>query len=176
VILGRVQHLSGGGPDVIGVASVIGGEFDPETVESVGGFDVETVDRAVDESLRSGMCEPAPNGAIRFSHALIRDAVYEEMPRRRRIDLHRAIAATLAASFDPARESSIYAEAIAHHFQVGGLIPDAIAYWERAAEIALVRSSHGEQISASRAGDSANPETQSASNSRRHRARPTRDR
>ena len=146
VILGRLRHLTPDCRKAVDIASVIGQEFAPETVESVGDFDVETVDRTVDEALRSGVFAPTPDGDVRFAHALIRDAIYDELPRRRRVDLHRAIAQALVASFDRQHESGSHPEAIAHHFQEAGLISEAIDYWEQAADIALHRSAHGEQI------------------------------
>ena len=45
VILGRLRHLSADCRSAVDIASVIGREFVPETVELVGAIDVDTVDR-----------------------------------------------------------------------------------------------------------------------------------
>jgi tetratricopeptide (TPR) repeat protein len=146
VILGRLRVLSADCRNAVEIASVIGREFDPETVELVGAFDADTVDGTVDEALRIGVFAPVPDGIVRFAHALIRDAIYDEMPRRRRIALHRTIAQVLSASRDFQHESSSHPETIAYHFQEAGLVSEAIDYWEQAANVALHRSAHGEQI------------------------------
>lgn len=146
VILGRLQDLSPDCRRAVDIASVIGLEFPPEVMESVGNFDVDAVDRSVDEALKSGVFAPAPDGGLRFSHALIKDAIYETLPRRSRRDLHRAIAEAMSVSFDSNHESAGHPEAIAFHFQEAGLLGEAIDYWEKAANVALLRSAHSEQI------------------------------
>jgi class 3 adenylate cyclase/predicted ATPase len=83
----------------------------------------------------------APNANYRFKHALIQDAAYDSLLKSRRQTLHRRAAEVLLAS--PAPE----AEALAHHFTLGGQTELAIEWWGKAGDQALRRSAFAEAIS-----------------------------
>src|SRR4051795_2418001 len=75
--------------------------------------------------------------AFRFNHALIRDAVYEAMPRRGRADLHERYAQMLALQAGPP-------EVVAHHLEQAYLerstlaeSPDAVRSLASKAGLAL---------------------------------------
>jgi tetratricopeptide (TPR) repeat protein len=50
-----------------------------------------------DELLRRGIVIETDSGVMAFSHALVRDAFYSELPWTRRVSLHRAVAERLEA-------------------------------------------------------------------------------
>jgi predicted ATPase len=83
----------------------------------------------------------APHANYRFKHALIQDAAYDSLLKSRRQTLHRRAAEVLLAS--PAPE----AEALAHHFTLGGQSELAIEWWGKAGDQALRRSAFAEAIS-----------------------------
>src|SRR5277367_5372629 len=111
----------------------------------------------------------APHANYRFKHALIQDAAYDGLLKSRRQTLHRRAAEVLLAS--PAPE----AEALAHHFTLGGETELAIEWWGKAGDQALRRSAFAEAIShlgkaielSDKAGGAAWPRDAAASASQR---------
>ena len=79
----RVRYLSALANRVLTVAAVVGREFDfPLLRAALSDVDEEALLRAVDEGLKTLVIEPLPSrGAewYQFTHALIRDAVYESI-------------------------------------------------------------------------------------------------
>jgi DNA-binding CsgD family transcriptional regulator len=112
VIDGRVGRLDEEAQHLLAIAAVIGQEVPLTVWTAVGETDEDTVVGAVEQAARAGLLAETPDGAgIRFSHALIREAIYEgEMATRRR-RLHRAVAEVLAAQPRPDPD------AVAYHFQ-----------------------------------------------------------
>src|SRR5262249_56105722 len=76
---------------------------------------------------------PGTPGRHRFSHALVRETIYEELPPARRVALHRALAQLLEARY--ADNPDISLSELAHHFHeaaAGGDDPKAVDYAARA--------------------------------------------
>ncbi|MEO5698583.1 MAG: hypothetical protein ABIQ60_15785, partial [Burkholderiaceae bacterium] len=69
------------------------------------------LDEARKASLIKGLPEPA---TYQFTHALIRDALYDEMPAARRMRLHQRIAVTLERLHGD--DSTPWLSALAHHY------------------------------------------------------------
>jgi tetratricopeptide (TPR) repeat protein len=84
-----------------------------------------------------------PQATYRFKHALIQDAAYDSLLRRRRQALHRRAAEILRD--DPERAAAA-PEIIAHHFTEAGLDDLAIEWWGKAGDQALRRSAFQEAI------------------------------
>jgi len=80
----------------------------------------------------------------RFKHALLQEAAYASMLRRRRQVMHQHVAEVLEAHFPEAIE--IQPEVLAHHYTEAGLPEQAIPYWQHAAQRALQRSAYRETI------------------------------
>jgi class 3 adenylate cyclase/predicted ATPase len=80
-----------------------------------------------------------PEASYRFKHALIQDAAYDSLLRRRREALHRrAAAALITARSEP--------EAIARHLTAAGAKRLAIEWWGHAGQDALRRSAFQEAM------------------------------
>jgi len=78
------------------VAAVVGREFDLGVLRDVSGLEDETVLDAVEAALLSGLVfEETTVGRFRFTHALVREAVYEQVSRVRRARLHARVAEAL---------------------------------------------------------------------------------
>ena len=93
---------------------------------------------ALEEAADSGFVARVDAGAYRFTHAVIRETLYEDLTRERRASLHARIGAALE-EHAPHRQG-ILAAALAHHFFHG--LPEADAgralhYARRAGEQAL---------------------------------------
>lgn len=85
-----------------------------------------------------------PNATYVFKHALVQDAAYATMVRRRRQQLHSRIAFALVESFPSLAEGQ--PEVLAYHFTQAGLVAQAIEYLEQAARRAMDNSANVEAI------------------------------
>ncbi|MEU3642249.1 AAA family ATPase [Lentzea sp. NPDC034063] len=93
LVLSRLDRLSARARDVLGVASVLGERIEPALLAAVTGDEPSAV---LDEAVAAGVLQ-VHDGALAFAHALIRDAVYEDLAPSVRADLHRRSALALVA-------------------------------------------------------------------------------
>ena len=116
VIAQRLGLVSEGCRSTLGFASVIGREFDVTALERLADEPEAELLAALDEATEARLVGDSPGtpGRLRFSHALIRDTLYDELPSARRALLHRRLGETLeelhAHDLDP------YLAELAHHF------------------------------------------------------------
>src|SRR6266704_971466 len=104
---------------VLATASALGPEADPALVAAALDMPPEPVAALFDGAVEAGLLRagPGPGGRYRFGHALIREALYSELPPRARADTHRRIAAELEKQ--PWRSRAGHAE-LAYHFLRAG--------------------------------------------------------
>ena len=76
-------------------AAVAGRAFDLLVVERASGADAEVVDAAMESALVLGLVEAEDVGRYRFTHALVRDALYAMVPPPTRARAHAAVATAL---------------------------------------------------------------------------------
>ena len=123
------------------VASVLGRQFEPETLERLAG---DTAVEGIDIAIAGRLVTAAPGapGVLVFSHALVRDAIYEAIPSRRRRELHRLAGEALERrhSADLGRHLA----QLAHHFYEAGEDERARRYAAQAAELAASRLAYEE--------------------------------
>jgi DNA-binding CsgD family transcriptional regulator len=124
----RLARLGDESAALLAIAAVVGQEVPLAVWEAVAGMDEETLLAAAERAEAAHLVTASTRGdAIRFTHALIRDVLYEHVPALRRGRLHRQVAEALAASPSPDPD------AVASHFQRAG--DDRAAAWlVRAAE------------------------------------------
>ncbi len=105
----RLERQSASCRETLTFASVIGREFDPAVVEAVSGAREDGVYGALEEAASARLLAGLPNapGRLRFSHILVRDALYESIPAPRRVRLHRAIGAALEMLYSGNPESHL---------------------------------------------------------------------
>jgi class 3 adenylate cyclase/tetratricopeptide (TPR) repeat protein len=140
VIGRRIQHLSSECKRVLTVASVVGREFGLDALEYATEISGDDLLDILDEAIAARVVSEAPGsrGRLRFSHALIRDALYDELTTPRRIRHHRRVAEALERLHRD--EPGPHLAELAHHFfeaAPGGDVGNAIDYARRAAEHAL---------------------------------------
>ncbi len=119
IILDRLADLDRLTLDVLRVAAVIGRDWDHRLLDAA--IDDEVSASQARDALREAsgrfLVEPAPDGQhYRFRHALLREAVYDELLPGDRGSLHRRVADALAAHPDLAAAGAAAAAAErAHH-------------------------------------------------------------
>lgn len=86
----RVDRLSRECARVLSVASVLGRDFAVQQLTQLSGLELEDLDEILDEAVRAGLVgeDPLAPGAYRFSHAVVRDTLYDELPASHRARLH----------------------------------------------------------------------------------------
>ncbi len=133
-IIGR--RLDGLSPEcnrILTLASVIGREFELAVLEGLGGLGRDELLAVLEEALAARLVVEVPRTAGRyaFSHGLIRDTLYEELPTARRMPLHRQIGELLEGR--EAAEARL-AELAYHFFEAahGGDVGKAVDYSMRA--------------------------------------------
>jgi DNA-binding SARP family transcriptional activator len=137
----RLERRSDCCREVLEVASAFGREFEPLPLGRVCGLDETALLSAIDEATQARFVGPVPGGGswLRFSHVLMRDALYEGLSSARRMTLHREIAAVL-------EERNAASSEIAHHYLLGGdsVTARAVAYATRAGDDAAAQHAHEE--------------------------------
>lgn len=136
----RLQRLPREATQVLAVAAIIGRDFTYELVQSVTGLAPDDVIGSLDAATAAGIVEDAadPPGCYRFTHALVRQTLYEGMTPMRRAALHRAVAEALRSS-SPATPGPDRIAELAHHFLKGapvGTHDAAVDYAIQAAQAA----------------------------------------
>ena len=119
--------LAGNARGLLEVAAVAARALDSVELAQIG---LEESEEAATEALQTGLLVGA-GGAIGFRHALLRDAVYEEIAEPRRRGLHQRWAQALLAS---ERADAIPRPAeVARHLRLAGADADAVPQLVRAA-------------------------------------------
>jgi DNA-binding CsgD family transcriptional regulator len=97
--VGRLSHDAG---RVLGLASVFTRPFSFDALQALAERPEETLLDAVDESLAAGLLRVAraEDESYEFAHALVREALLEELNPSRRARLHRRVAQVLEALDD----------------------------------------------------------------------------
>ena len=115
-VSGRLTRLSVPARQTLAVASIVGREFDLDLLERVGTVDADELLDAIDECVRARLVREvggAP-GRCAFTHALVRQTLYEELTTVRRARLHRRVGEALEEI--NAADLSAVLPALAHHF------------------------------------------------------------
>jgi tetratricopeptide (TPR) repeat protein len=130
----RLSHLSAGCLRLLTLASVIGYEFNVETVEGLAGTPEDVVLDGLDEAVAATIIyETAAPGRFSFVHPLIRETLYTGQTAARRQHLHHRIAGVLEGRCSSAKQLG----ELAYHFSQGaarGGARRAVDYGVRAGE------------------------------------------
>jgi DNA-binding CsgD family transcriptional regulator len=144
VVARRVGRLSQGTRAVLGAACAFEGPFELNVVATVVSIDENLALDAVDEALSADMLAPAGDAdSYRFTHALIRQALYQDLSPSRQVRLHRRVAEALETVHGK-RPTPVQAAEIASQYHRSAGLPGA----ERGVEPALVAATHAESTGA----------------------------
>jgi tetratricopeptide (TPR) repeat protein len=134
-IRGRLDGLSPESNTILVVAAAIGNEFELNLCQSAADVSTAEAQRLLDEASSAGLVTALSLGRYRFAHALIREAVYEELDTNGRVRIHGKIASRLEdiyrGDIDP------HLAELAYHFREAGVTEKAIEYLIRAGQAAV---------------------------------------
>jgi tetratricopeptide (TPR) repeat protein len=135
--LGRLDARVGA---VVELAAVAGPTFELEVLAGAGADDGTAVASALDQAVAGGFVEelPTPTGAFRFTHELVRRAVYDRLGGLRRAELHLRVGEALERAH--AADLSRIVPELASHFTLAAAVAGparGIDYNLRAAEAAV---------------------------------------
>jgi hypothetical protein len=149
VIGRRLNGLSPACGDALGVAPVIGREFAVPLLEHAAATGPLLEVLAEAEPARLIVPEGSVAGRYRFSHALVRETLYDELPAAVRVALHRRVGQALAALY--AADPEPHLAELAHHAiqaAPGGDALQAASYARRAGDRALTLLAYEEAAAA----------------------------
>ena len=147
LIQSKLDDLAAEARQFVQAASALGRVFDMATVKRLTGFDDQQAQHALKVLIERNLAErhdtEMGHQAYRFSHALIRDAVYSSMNRKPRERLHSMIASDLV---EGEKSGPIADEIVAHHLFNAGQLSDAGARFLNAAEKSVAAGYAGEAL------------------------------
>jgi tetratricopeptide (TPR) repeat protein len=130
----RLAILSTDAQVLLVVAAVIGQEFESGLLERVSNLAAEGLLDLLAEAAAAGITVSLDGSRYRFTHPLIREALYSESTAAERIALHRQIGDALEEIY--ASDLSPHLAQLAHHYRQSRDIDKAIDYSIRAGDAA----------------------------------------
>jgi len=135
----RLIRLSARCNDLLSIAAVYGRQFTAREIAAAADEDVQEVLTGLEPAIQAGIVQSNAEvaGSYQFTHALIRETIYEELPTSDRLRMHGragdALVSVHSAQLEPALTR------IAHHYHAAALgNPDkAIVFALRAADSAV---------------------------------------
>jgi DNA-binding CsgD family transcriptional regulator/tetratricopeptide (TPR) repeat protein len=115
VVSQRLSRLAPRTTELLELAAVAGPEFDLEPIREAAGLAEPELVLALEEAIGSGMIEELPSQRIacRFTHELVRRALYDRLSRLRRAELHLRVGEALEGSGSASGRSLVE---LARHF------------------------------------------------------------
>ena len=121
LLLSRIDQLPIGARRVLQQAAVLGVEFEDallRTVATDGELSETMLDRLVEADLIQQLSYGRRGSRYRFTHALVREAIYQNVLHSRRTELHELVGRALEAAAGPGPERLIDLEALGHHWSL----------------------------------------------------------
>jgi len=143
VLRKRLEQATGPAREVASLASAVGTNFTLDLLTEASDLDADAVVEAVDELWRRRIMREFGDG-YDFSHDLLRETAYAAISPPKRWLLHRRIAQGLELLH--AEDIGSVAAQLAEQYARGGRPERALAYYQRAAEVAASRFAHAEAI------------------------------
>ena len=133
----RLERLSERGRSLIGVAAVVGREFEFDLLQRAAGLDAEEAASGIEELVRRRLVRAVADG-LELVHDRVREVVYSGLLPARCKLLHRRVAEALELlhgdDLDP------HLAAIGQHYRAGEAWANAVTFLRRAGAQALGRS------------------------------------
>jgi class 3 adenylate cyclase/tetratricopeptide (TPR) repeat protein len=133
--------------EIAQIGAAIGREFSYELIAAVSAHARPELDQALAQLTASGLAfqqGTPPDAVYTFKHALVQDAAYDSLLRRRRQELHGRIAKVIEERFPNIEATE--PELLAHHCTEAKQPEKAIPLWRKAGSLALGRLALAEAI------------------------------
>ena len=133
--------------EIAQIGAAIGREFSYELIAAVTAHPKPELDQAFAHLVELGLAfqqGTRPDAAYTFKHALVQDAAYDSLPKRRRQVLHGKIASVIEQRFPNIEATE--PELLAHHYTAAKQPLKAIPLWQKAGSMALTRMALTEAI------------------------------
>jgi len=143
VLRSRLGQATPAARQVAELASAVGTDFTLDLLTEASDLEADVVVRAVDELWRRRIMQEFRDG-YDFSHDLLRETAYAEVSPPKRWLLHRRIAQGLELLH--ADETDMVSARLAEQYARGGRADRALAYYQRAADVAAGMFAHSEAI------------------------------
>jgi DNA-binding SARP family transcriptional activator len=146
VIRRRIGRLPDELQTVLGVAAVIGRQFDLDVLADACGLDADRTHEALDAALATRIVVETNPGRYEFTHALVSEALYLDLAPTRRARLHGRVAAAIEATWRADPEAHYHE--LAYHYSngPGSVSGQAVKYANLAAEQASMRFAYDEAV------------------------------
>lgn len=141
VIAHRVAGLGAKAARILSLASVIGVEFDLETLGSVADIEQDDVLEATEHAVRLALVRSGGGQEMRFAHALVQKTLYQALLPARRRQLHGKVAHVLETGTERTSPS-----VVARHYLAAGEQEPALRWAERAGYEAAARVAPDEAV------------------------------
>jgi class 3 adenylate cyclase/predicted ATPase len=145
-LIARLDRLSEA-KEVAQLGATLGREFSYELISAVSSLAEDTLENYLSKVVLAGLLFQRglpPEASFQFKHALVRDAAYESLLKKKRKQYHRLIAGVLLDEFPQVAETQ--PELVAQHYTAAEQFDRAIVYWGRAGHRALERSASLEAV------------------------------
>ena len=145
----RLQHITPACAELLQVMSVLGRQVALPLLANVAQLEPGQALQLLDEAVEARLVVevPGPAAEFRFAHALVREALYDELRATRRAQLHRRAMNALLEMHTHAREAP--AAELAHHAvhaAVDGDVAPAVAWSLRAGRAAALAAAHEDAV------------------------------
>ncbi len=133
--------------EIAQLGSVLGREFTYEMLRYLAPLEERALQNGLGQLVESELLYQRgrpPRSRYIFKHALIQDAAYESLLKRTRQQYHQQVAA-LMEERSPETVAA-QPELVAHHYSEAGCTEEAVAYSQKAGQIALGRSANVEAV------------------------------
>jgi len=149
VIRRRLDRLPEECVRVLDLAAVLGREFRIDALEEIAGLPTPRLLDAFEEAMADRLVTDVPGapGQLRFSHALVRDVLYDELTPAARLRRHLEVGEALERLY--AHERGPHLAELAYHFVAaapGGAVAKAVEYSRGAGDRAVALLAYEEAV------------------------------
>ncbi len=147
-LLARLDRVGSSAKEIAQIGAAVGREFSYELIQAVSALDEQTLANALGRLVASELLFQhgiTPEAIYIFKHALVQDAAYSTLLRRKRQELHGRIGQVLLERFPETAE--LRPEVLARHFAEAKRVDRAIGFWLKAGQLANDRSASREAVS-----------------------------
>ena len=146
VIRRRIGRLPDDLQTMLGVAAVIGRQFDLDVLAQACGLDADRTLEALEAALATRVLVQSNPGQYEFTHALVTETLYSDVASARRVRLHGRVAAAIESTWTADLEPHYHE--LAYHYTNGPTADsrEALRYARLAAEQASERLAYDEAV------------------------------